>query len=63
MTLSPAHRITQLALFDDRATVPGWNVLNEPVRSDVIKLLAQLLISVRTSKLIRTPRKQGERDE
>ncbi len=63
MTLSPAHQLAQLALFEERAVAPGWNDLNESMRCDAIKLLAQLLISVRTSKLIRTPPKQGGRDE
>jgi len=63
MTLPPANRITQLALFSERAALPSWNDLNESMRNDAVKLLAQLLVSVRRSTLTRSPRKQGGRDE
>ena len=60
---SPAHRITQLALFGEQPAVPSWNDLNESMRNDAVKLLARLLLSVRTSTLVCSPRKQGGRDE
>jgi hypothetical protein len=63
MTLPLARQTTQLALFGERAVVPSWNDLNESMKSDSLKLLAQLLISVRTNRLVRTPRQQGGRDE
>jgi hypothetical protein len=63
MTLPPARQVPQLELFGERAVVPSWNDLNESMRSDVVKLVAQLLINVRTSKLVRVPREQGGRDE
>jgi hypothetical protein len=63
MTLPLAHQIIQLALFGERAAVPSWSDLNESMRNDAVKLVAQLLINVRTSKLAPTPREQGGRDE
>ena len=41
--------------------VPSWNDLNESMRNDAVKLLAQLLVSVRRTTVIRSLRKRGRR--
>jgi hypothetical protein len=45
--LSGRRRITQLALFGERLDVPQWSDLTLPTCVEVIRLLAQLLVSVR----------------
>jgi hypothetical protein len=61
--LSKRTRITQLALFGERLAVPRWSDLTQAARVEVVRLLAQLLVSVRTSDPVRVPQSQGERDE
>jgi len=61
--LSKRPRITQLALFGERFAVPRWSDLTQAARVEVVRLLAQLLVSVRTSKPVRVPQDLGERDE
>ena len=56
-------RITQLALFGERLAVPRWSDLTQPARVEVVRLLAQLLVSVRTSNPVRVPQDRGGRDE
>jgi len=64
MTAIPkASRISQLALFGERLTVPHWSDLNQPTRGEVVRLLAQLLVSVRRSDPVRIPQERGGRDE
>jgi hypothetical protein len=53
----------QLALFGERIAVPRWSDLIEPTQVEVVKLLAQLLLSVRTSNPVRVPQERGGRDE
>ena len=56
-------RMKQLALFGERIAVPRWSDLIEPTQVEVVKLLAQLLLSVRTSNPVRVPQERGGRDE
>lgn len=56
--MSRATRITQLALFGERLAVPRWSDLTQPTRVEVVRLLAQLLISVRTSTPVCVPQDQ-----
>ena len=56
-------RMTQLALFGERLAVPRWSDLTQPTRVEVVRLLAQLLVSVRTSDPVRVPQDRGGRDE
>ena len=61
--LSKRPRITQLALFGEGLAVPRWSDLTQAARVEVVRLLAQLLVSVRTSDPVRVPQDRGERDE
>jgi len=64
MTVIPkASRMSQLALFGERLAVPHWSDLTQPTRVEVISLLAQLLVSVRTSNPVCVPQNRGGRDE
>jgi hypothetical protein len=58
-----ANRKAQLALFGERPAVPSWSDLTESMRRDAIRLLAQLLVNIRTSHPVRVPPEQGGRDE
>jgi hypothetical protein len=53
----------QLALFGERIAVPRWSDLTQPTRVEVVRLLAQLLVSVWTSDPVRVPQDQAGRDE
>ena len=61
--ISRASRMSQLALFGERLAVPHWSDLTQSTRVEVRRLLAQLLVSVRTSDPVRIPQNQGGRDE
>lgn len=61
--ISRASRMIQLALFGERLAVPRWSDLTEPTRVEVIRLLAQLLVSVQTSNPVRVLQYRGGRDE
>lgn len=63
MTVIPKARMSQLALFGERLVLPHWSDLNQPTRAEVVSLLAQLLISVRTSNPVCVPQNRGGRDE
>jgi hypothetical protein len=64
MTATPkASRMRQLALFGERLAVPRWSDLTQPTRVEVVRLLAQLLVSVRTSNPVRVPQDRGGRDD
>ena len=64
MTAIPrASRMIQLALFGERLAVPRWSDLTEPTRVEVVRLLAQLLVSVQTSDPVRVLQDRGGRDE
>ena len=64
MTAIPkASQMSQLALFGERLAVPHWGDLTQPTRVEVISLLAQLLVSVRTSDPVCVPQNRGGRDE
>jgi hypothetical protein len=54
----------QLTLFGDQHAAPRWNDLTPQTRVEVVNLLAQLLISTRTSSPVRVSQEQGGgRDE
>lgn len=61
--ISRASRMTQLALFGERLAVPRWSDLTQPTRVEVVRLLAQLLVSIQTRNPVRVPQDQGGRDE
>jgi hypothetical protein len=64
MTAIPRARLMkQLALFGERLAVPHWSDLTEPMSVEVVRLLAQLLVSVQTRNPVRVPQDQGGRDE
>jgi hypothetical protein len=64
MTAIPkASGMKQLALFGERLIVPRWNDLAQPARIEIVRLLAQLLVSVRTSNPVRVPQDRGGHDE
>jgi hypothetical protein len=63
MTVIPKARMSQLALFGERLVLPHWSDLTQPTRGEVVRLLAQLLISVRTSNPVCVPQNRGGRDE
>ena len=58
-----ASRMLQMALFGERLAVPRWSDLTQPTRVEVVRLLAQLLISVQTGKPVRVPQDRRGRDE
>jgi hypothetical protein len=53
----------QLALFGERLSIPRWSDLTEPTRVEVVRLLAQLLVSVQTRNPVRVLQDRGGRDE
>ena len=61
--LSQRSRMTQLALFGEQLAVPRWYDLTQPARVEVVRLLAQLLVSVRTGDPVRVPQDRGGRGE
>jgi hypothetical protein len=64
MTAIPrASRMKQLALFGERLSIPRWSDLTEPTRVEVVRLLAQLLVSVQTRNPVRVLQDRGGRDE
>jgi len=64
MTTIPRQtRTPQLALFGQRLAVPQWRDLAESTRAELVRLLAQLLLSVHADSPNRAPRDRGERDE
>jgi hypothetical protein len=64
MTAIPqGSRRAQLPLFDEQSATPNWNDLTEVMRRDAVKLLAQLLINVRVSRLDRIVYEQGGRHD
>jgi hypothetical protein len=46
MTDNQKRERMQLALFEDRLTVPSWHDLNEATREEAVRHLAQLLSRV-----------------
>ncbi len=62
-TIPRQARAAQLALFDQRVAVPQWCDLAQTTRDELVRLLAQLLLSVHTGSPNCAPRDQGERDE
>jgi len=56
-------RMTQLALFAESPDAPHWRDLAEATRLEAIRLVAQLLLSIRPGKLSRAPQTRGGRDE
>lgn len=62
-TISEKRRRIQLALFGERLAVPHWSDLAEPRQVEVVKLLAQLLVSVHSGDPGRALQSQGVRDE
>lgn len=62
-TIPRQARTAQLVLFDQRLETPQWRDLGESTRAELIKLLAQLLLSVHSNGLDRAPQPAGVRDE
>jgi hypothetical protein len=62
-TIPREHRMTQLVLFGERLALPLWGDLDEPTRVEVVRLLAQLLVRVRTGSPIPAHQSRGQRDE
>jgi hypothetical protein len=52
-----------MVLFGERHAAPNLCDLGEPTRTEVIRLLAELLQSVRMAKSASLPPSQGGRDE
>jgi len=64
MTVIPqANQREQLVMFGEQPATPNWNDLTDQMRRDAVRLLAQLLVNVRTGDLNRVLREQGGRDE
>lgn len=63
MATIPRQRRMQLVLFGERLAVPQWHDLAEGTRAEVIRILAQLLLSLRMGNPSRAPQSRGERDE
>ena len=61
-TIPRQHRM-QLVLFGERLAVPQWHDLAEATRAEVVRILAQLLLSLSASNPSRAPHSRGERDE
>ena len=61
--ISRASRMIQMALFGERLAVPRWSDLTQPTRVEVIRLLAQLLVSVHMRNPVRVLQDRGGRDE
>jgi hypothetical protein len=57
------NQTKQLALFGERVAVPRWCDLTEYTRAEVVRLLSQLLVSVRKGNQVRVPPTHGGRDE
>lgn len=62
-TIPRARQLTQLALFGEQVAVPRWCDLTEPKRDEVVRLLAQLLVSVQIGSRVRVPQRRGGRNE
>lgn len=62
-TISGERRRIQLALFGERLAVPHWSDLAEPRQVEVVRLLAQLLVSIHSGNPGRASQSQGVRDE
>jgi hypothetical protein len=62
-TIPQQARTAQLALFGQRLAAPQWRDLAETTRSELVRLLAQLLLSVHGDNPNRAPRNRGERNE
>jgi hypothetical protein len=61
-TIQKQRRPAQLVLFGERVAVPHWCDLAKPTRVEVVRLLAQLLLSVQADNPGR-PQKKGESHE
>jgi hypothetical protein len=57
------HRMAQLVLFGEHLAVPHWGDLTQSTRSELVRLLAQLLIGVQASSPSRVPQSRGGCDE
>jgi hypothetical protein len=55
--------MAQLALFGEHLDVPHWSDLTQSTRSELVRLLAQLLIGVQASSPSRAPQSRGGCDE
>jgi hypothetical protein len=53
----------QLVLFGEPLAVPQWHDFAEATRSEVVRILAQLLLSLSTGNPSGAPQSRGERDE
>ena len=62
-TIPRQPRTAQLALFGQRLAAPQWHDLAEATRAELVRLLAQLLLSVHTDDPNCAPRDRGARDE
>ena len=62
-TIPRQLRMTQLRLFGERLAVPQWRDLAEPTRAEVVRLLAQLLLSVHAGNPKGGSQSRGECDE
>jgi hypothetical protein len=56
-------RVAQLVLFWERHNAPHWQDLAETTRFEAVRLLAQLLRTVRATKLSPAPQNRGGCDE
>lgn len=64
MTRIPREgRTIQMILFGERLAVPQWCDLTEPTRAEVVRLLAQLLVSVQADSSESLPPSRGEHHE
>ena len=63
MTLQKHEGVKQLVLFGEKVAVPYWEGLGEATHAEVKRLLAQLLISVRASRMGCSLTDRGLRDE
>ncbi len=61
--IQKTSRMRQLALFGERLAVPRWSDLTQPTHVEVVRLLAQLLVSVRTGNPVCVTQDWGGRDE
>jgi len=62
MTDNQKRGLTQLALFEESLTVPGWCDLNAATREEAVRHLAQLLNSVQRGDAGRAQKWGGQND-
>jgi hypothetical protein len=62
-TIPTERRMTQLVMFGECLVVPQWGDLDRSTRVEIVKLLAQLLLSIQAGNPSRGTQERGACDE